>query len=175
MTFSPLELWSVPYDYLVYPLESCFRRTNTPNISCRMGIRHLFDTSPILQNALWHAKICVVSVSSCPYRVVLQKCIALSRQSSLRQRKLVRSYCGWRRLCRKWGLSKSNMFCFAIAILQSINNSTFHSRSKHIPTRYNWIRDVLEAKDTVLEKVYTEDHGADMLMKVLPRGKFELT
>ena len=52
-------------------------------------------------------------------------------------------------------------------------NSTFHARSKHIDVRYHWIRDVLDAKLLELEKIHTDDNGADMLTKALPRGKFE--
>ncbi|GMI87286.1 cysteine-rich RLK (RECEPTOR-like protein kinase) 8 [Hibiscus trionum] len=46
-------------------------------------------------------------------------------------------------------------------------------RSKHIDVRYHWMRDVLEAKLLELEKIHTNDNGADMLTKALPRVKFE--
>ncbi|RDY00405.1 hypothetical protein CR513_16426, partial [Mucuna pruriens] len=52
-------------------------------------------------------------------------------------------------------------------------NSTFHSRSKHIDLRYHWICDVLDAKLLRLTKVHTDDNGADIMIKVIPRGKFE--
>jgi len=53
-------------------------------------------------------------------------------------------------------------------------NPTFHSRSKHIDVRYHWTRDALDAKLLELEKVHTDDNGADMMTKALPRGKFEV-
>ena len=53
-------------------------------------------------------------------------------------------------------------------------NSTFHSRSKHINMRYHWIRDALDAKLLKLSKIHTDDNGADMMTKTLPRGKFEV-
>ena len=53
-------------------------------------------------------------------------------------------------------------------------NSTFHSRSKHIDMRYHWIRDALDAKLLELAKIHTDDNGADMMTKALPRGKFEV-
>ena len=53
-------------------------------------------------------------------------------------------------------------------------NPTFHSRSKHIDVRYHWIRDALDAKLLELEKVDTDDNGANMMTKALPRGKFEV-
>ena len=52
-------------------------------------------------------------------------------------------------------------------------NPTFYSRFKHI-VRYHWIRDALDAKLLELEKVHTDDNGADMMTKALPRGKFEV-
>jgi len=53
-------------------------------------------------------------------------------------------------------------------------NPTFHSRSKHIDVRYHWICDALDAKLLELEKVHTDDNGADMMTKALPRAKFEV-
>nr|KYP59970.1 Retrovirus-related Pol polyprotein from transposon TNT 1-94 [Cajanus cajan] len=53
-------------------------------------------------------------------------------------------------------------------------NPTFHSRSKHIDVRYHWIRDALDAKLLELAKIHTDDNGANMMTKALPRGKFEI-
>ena len=39
---------------------------------------------------------------------------------------------------------------------------------------YHWIRDVLEMKLQQLEKIHTDENGSNMLMKILPREKFEL-
>ncbi|RDX62210.1 hypothetical protein CR513_59484, partial [Mucuna pruriens] len=52
-------------------------------------------------------------------------------------------------------------------------NSTFHSRSKHVDLRYHWIHDALDAKLLELTKVHTDDNGVDMMIKTVPRGKFE--
>ena len=54
-------------------------------------------------------------------------------------------------------------------------NSTFHSRSKHIDMRYHWIRDDFDAKLLELAKIHTDDNGANMMTKALPRGKFEVS
>ncbi|RDY02457.1 hypothetical protein CR513_14075, partial [Mucuna pruriens] len=48
------------------------------------------------------------------------------------------------------------------------------SESKHIDVRYNWIRDPLDAKLLELAKVHTHDNGVDMMIKALPREKFEV-
>ena len=65
------------------------------------------------------------------------------------------------------------LYCDSQSAIHLGKNSTFHARSKHIDVRYHWIRDVLEAKLLELEKIHTNDNGADMLTKALPRGKFE--
>ncbi|RDY13920.1 hypothetical protein CR513_01100, partial [Mucuna pruriens] len=54
-----------------------------------------------------------------------------------------------------------------------VKNSTFHSRSKHIDAWYHWIRNALDAKLLELTKVHTDNNGADMMTKTVPRGKFE--
>lgn len=37
--------------------------------------------------------------------------------------------------------------------------------------RYHWIRKVLDSRLLTLEKVHTDDNGADMLTKPLPKEK----
>ncbi|RDX96550.1 hypothetical protein CR513_20783, partial [Mucuna pruriens] len=64
------------------------------------------------------------------------------------------------------------LFCDSHAIHLG-KNSTFHSRSKHIDVRYHWIRDALDAKLLELAKIHTDDNDANMMTKVVPRGKFE--
>ncbi|RDX79634.1 hypothetical protein CR513_39913, partial [Mucuna pruriens] len=67
--------------------------------------------------------------------------------------------------------------CVALSTTESaINlgkNSTFHSRFKHIDVTYHLICDALDAKLLELAKVHTDDNGADMMAKVVPRGKSE--
>ena len=53
------------------------------------------------------------------------------------------------------------------------NNSTFHSRSKHIDVKYHWIHDVLELKQLYLEKIHTYENGSNMLTKCLSKEKLE--
>lgn len=65
------------------------------------------------------------------------------------------------------------LFCDSQSAIHLGKNSTFHSRSKHIDVRYHWIRDALDARLLELAKVHTDDNGADMMTKALPRCKFE--
>ena len=65
------------------------------------------------------------------------------------------------------------LYCDNQSAIHLGKNSTFHARSKHIDVRYHWIRDVLNSKLLELEKIHTDDNGADMLTKPLPREKLE--
>ena len=50
----------------------------------------------------------------------------------------------------------------------------YHSRSKHIEVRYNWLRLVIEQQIFELEKIHTDENPADMLTKVVSREKLKL-
>ncbi|KAL5757076.1 hypothetical protein ACOSQ2_021822 [Xanthoceras sorbifolium] len=63
------------------------------------------------------------------------------------------------------------LYCDSQSAIHLSKNQTFHSRSKHIDVRYHWIRDVLENKLLQVEKIHTNDNGADMMTKNLPREK----
>ncbi|PKI75376.1 hypothetical protein CRG98_004260 [Punica granatum] len=53
-------------------------------------------------------------------------------------------------------------------------NLTIHSRSKHIDIKFHWIRDVLESKMVKLDKVHTDENGADMMTKPLAKEKLHV-
>ena len=48
-----------------------------------------------------------------------------------------------------------------------------HNRTKHIDTRYHFIRECVEAKRIEISFVRTEDQLADMFTKALGRQKFQ--
>ena len=50
--------------------------------------------------------------------------------------------------------------------------SAHHNRTKHIDTRYHFIRDCVEDGRVVIEHVKTKDQLADILTKALGRVKF---
>ena len=54
------------------------------------------------------------------------------------------------------------------------NNSSFHSRTKHIQLKYHFIRPVLEDGQLKLEKIHTSQNIADMLTKLVTREKLRL-
>jgi len=53
----------------------------------------------------------------------------------------------------------------AIALMK---NPVFHGRSKHIDTKYHFIRECAEKGEIVVEFVRSEDQRADALTKALP-------
>ncbi|KAK1419766.1 hypothetical protein QVD17_29081 [Tagetes erecta] len=58
----------------------------------------------------------------------------------------------------------------AIALMK---NPVFFGRSKHINTRYHFIRECIERVEVQVEHVSGEEQKADILTKALPRIKFE--
>ena len=63
-------------------------------------------------------------------------------------------------------LYSDNQSAFHIA-----NKSSFHSKTKHIQLRYNFIQSVLENGQLKLENIHTSQNPIDMLNKVVTREK----
>jgi hypothetical protein len=51
-------------------------------------------------------------------------------------------------------------------------NPTFHSKTKHIDVQYHFVRDMVEEKKVLLEKVDTLNNVADSLTKSVSTEKF---
>ena len=51
-------------------------------------------------------------------------------------------------------------------------NTVFHDRSKHIDTRYHYIRECVANNEVQLEYVKTHDQAADIFTKPLKREDF---
>ena len=66
------------------------------------------------------------------------------------------------------------LFCDNLSAIHLSKNASFHCRFKHIDVGYHWIRDVLNSKQMQLEKVHTDDNGADMLTKVVTKEKLDV-
>jgi hypothetical protein len=58
------------------------------------------------------------------------------------------------------------------AAIELSKNPVFHERSKHIDTRYHYIRDCIEQGVVDVDHVGTEDQLADILTKPLGRVRF---
>ena len=68
---------------------------------------------------------------------------------------------------KPWKLLVDNQSAIALS-----KNPVHHSRTKHIDTRYHFIRQCIEEKRTVGAYVKSEDHLANILTKSLGRLKF---
>ncbi|PKI48888.1 hypothetical protein CRG98_030736 [Punica granatum] len=77
---------------------------------------------------------------------------------------------------QEWSLKQERyvLHCDSQSAIHLWKNSTFHSRSKHIDIKFHWIRDVLESKLVKLDKVHTDENGADMMTKTLVREKLHV-
>ena len=64
--------------------------------------------------------------------------------------------------------------CDSHSAIDLSKNSMYHSRSKHIEVRYNWLRLIIEQQSFELEKIHTYENPADMLTKVVFREKLKL-
>lgn len=107
----------------------------------------------------------------------LQKCVALSTTEA---EFIVAAEAGkemiWMmRFFGEIGLTQSKyvVYCDSQSTIHLCKNSMFHMKSKHIDIRYHWIQDALEMKLFQIEKIHTDENGADMMTKSLPREKFE--
>jgi hypothetical protein len=68
---------------------------------------------------------------------------------------------------QKFKLKVDNMSAIALC-----KNPVFHDRSKHIDTKYHYIRENVESGKIELEHVSTTDQLADLLTKPLGRIRF---
>lgn len=59
------------------------------------------------------------------------------------------------------------------AALALMRNPVFHGRSKHIDTRFHFIRECIDRGDIKVQHVVTQEQRADILTKSLARVKFE--
>ena len=62
------------------------------------------------------------------------------------------------------------IWCDNKATIAMTKNPMFHSRTKHIDTRYHFIRDLVAGGIISLEFYVTNNQTADVLMKLLPRN-----
>ena len=65
----------------------------------------------------------------------------------------------------------SKLFSENHSFIHIMNNSTFHSNTKHIKIEYHFIRSILEDELLNLEKIHSSQNPIDMLTKVVTREK----
>jgi hypothetical protein len=57
--------------------------------------------------------------------------------------------------------------------IELCKNPVFHDRTKHIDTRFHYIRECVENGKVIIEHIGTTDQLADILMKALGRAQFQ--
>eukprot|EP00253_Pinus_taeda_P027022 PITA_27022 len=57
------------------------------------------------------------------------------------------------------------LFCDSQSAINLAKNPAYHSKSKHIPIKYHFVRQVITERGVSLEKVHTKENCADMLTK----------
>ena len=67
----------------------------------------------------------------------------------------------------------TTIHCDNTHMISLSKNPVQHSKSKHIPIKYHYVRDRAENKNIKLEYVLTQEHVADIFTKPLSRDVFE--
>ena len=65
------------------------------------------------------------------------------------------------------------IFCDNSSAIALSKNSDFHKRTKHIDTKFHFIRELVNNGEIVLHHCRTEDQFADILTKPLAQKSFE--
>ncbi|CAJ2668093.1 unnamed protein product [Trifolium pratense] len=63
--------------------------------------------------------------------------------------------------------------CDSQSAIHLENHQVYHERTKHIDIRLHFVRDMIETKEIMVEKIASEENPADMFTKSLPRAKFK--
>ena len=65
------------------------------------------------------------------------------------------------------------ILCDSQTAVHLTRNNKYHSRTKHIEIKHHFIRDIVDTRDIIVEKIHTAENPADMLTKPLPSAKFD--
>ena len=63
--------------------------------------------------------------------------------------------------------------CENTSAINISKNHVIHSKTKHIPIKYHFLRDKVSQKVVKLEYIDTKEHIVDIFTKVLPKEAFE--
>ena len=77
-----------------------------------------------------------------------------------------------RSLCQEQA-KRTVIFCDNSSAIALSKNSVFHKRTKHIDTRFHYIRELVNNGEIVLEHCRTQEQVADILTKPLDQKSFE--
>ncbi|XP_035835749.1 secreted RxLR effector protein 161-like [Helianthus annuus] len=132
---------------------------NTDKGKGTTGLVFYFGESPIT----WYTqKQQTVALSSCESEFMAATAAACQ---ALWLKRLLSEITGWKE--EKITLRVDNVSAIAL-----MRNPVFYGRSKHIDTRYHFIRECVENEDITVEHISGELQRADILTKALARIKF---
>ena len=63
--------------------------------------------------------------------------------------------------------------CDSQSAIHLANHQVYHERTKHIGIRLHFVRDMIESKEFVVEKVTSEENPTDVFTKSLPKSRFK--
>ena len=64
------------------------------------------------------------------------------------------------------------IYCDSQAAIAYTKDPKYHGKAKHIDTKYNFVRDIIEKKEVTLKYLPTQAMVADPLTKPIPRDVF---
>lgn len=67
----------------------------------------------------------------------------------------------------------TSIYCDNRSTIAITKKPMFHNRTKHIDTKYHFIRDYVAKQDIEIKFCKTNDELADIFTKALPKGKFQ--
>jgi hypothetical protein len=62
---------------------------------------------------------------------------------------------------------KVKLFCSSQSVIHLAKKTTYHSKTKHIPIKYHFLRQIIDEGGVVLEKVHTQKNCAHMFTKLV--------
>ena len=65
------------------------------------------------------------------------------------------------------------VYCDSQAAIAYTKDSKYHSKSKHIETKYNFVRDIISKKEVMIQYISTREMVADPLTKAMTRDVYE--
>ncbi|XP_056848947.1 secreted RxLR effector protein 161-like [Raphanus sativus] len=121
--------------------------------------------------------IYTVGGNTVSWRSSLQKVVALSTTEAeyMALSDAVREGIWLKGICEELKLNSGavEVHCDSQSAIYLARNFVYREKTKHIATKYNFIRDIIADGIVELRKIHTSVNPADMLTKVLPEEKFE--
>ncbi|CAA7054408.1 unnamed protein product [Microthlaspi erraticum] len=112
------------------------------------------------------------------WRSNLQSVVALSTTEAeyMALTSAVREAIWLKGICEELGFETGavKIHCDSQSALALAKNSVHHERTKHIATKYHFIRDIVAEETVKLFKIHISMNPADFLTKALPGPKFQL-